>query len=120
MKIKTTALADAALDWAVANALGYTVEGAAEVYGYIRWKTPDNCILCYEFKPSTIWSQGGPIIERENIDIEHYRLHAEPKRCVARMDYPFRGDGPTALIAAMRCLVGSKFGAEVEVPSELA
>lgn len=62
---------------------------------------------------STDWSQGGPIIEREGIDlmkvgVKQWRADCGPARY-----------GPTPLIAAMRCYVASKLGDEVEIPSEL-
>lgn len=65
------------------------------------------------------WSVGGPIIEREKIDIEH-----EPNgKAVVRASTwlngrGFRAYGPTPLIAAMRCLVSSRLGDEVEIPEE--
>ena len=61
--------------------------------------------------PSTDWSQGGPIIEREGIGIfplGNGRGWAAGLR-----------SGPTPLIAAMRCYVASKLGDEVDVPTEL-
>lgn len=79
------------------------------------------------YTPSTDWSQGGPIIEREKID-----LCWSPGRtaCMATISvlWPKELDcglrcvsvvGPTPLIAAMRCFVASKLGDEVDVPEEL-
>ena len=73
-------------------------------------------------KYSTLWSCGGPIIERE-------RLCARPLKevwgCWVTDLYgdihalSLSGFGPTPLIAAMRCYVSSKFGDEVAVPDEL-
>ena len=103
--MKTSELQGAALDWAVATCEGFTWEQGdfdAGEYG------PG-------FKPSTDWAQGGPIIERERIElrgdgdggwIAHDNLNPEQK-------------GPTPLIAAMRCYVASKLGEEVEIPAEL-
>lgn len=68
---------------------------------------------------STRWEQGGPLIESENIDIEHYTPHAEPKYCIARTVHPYNARGETALIAAMRCLIKTQMGGFVEVPDEL-
>ena len=69
--------------------------------------------------PSTNWAQGGPIIERERIDIEH----CADDSCLAIHSGNFdRGDfgfeGPTPLVAAMRAYVASKFG--LEVPDEVS
>lgn len=75
---------------------------------------------CY-FHPSSNWSQGGPILEREKITTVIFRSddwiseiwERERGRRLAR------GTGPTLLVAAMRCYVASKLGDEVEVPEEL-
>ena len=69
-----------------------------------------------EYTPSTNWAQGGPIIEREGI-----ATLPCPRGWAARVG--FGGEyieGPTPLIAAMRCFVASKLGDEVDVPEELA
>jgi hypothetical protein len=69
---------------------------------------------------STDSSQGGPIIERQSIDVLR-----DPNGTAgwgARV-YISRRDvwcyGPTPLIAAMRCFCASKLGEEVEIPKEL-
>ena len=99
--MKTSELTGAALDWAVHVALHGACEGYAE----------------YEY--STDWSQGGPIIEREKLDLEWRSISG----CRAKyewLDEPFyEGIGPTPLIAAMRCYVASKLGDDVDVPEEL-
>jgi len=72
---------------------------------------------CYS--PFTSWGMCGPIIERENISVagkDH--LHD----CWAAMNQ-YGGNmqnGPTPLIASMRCYVSSKLGDKVDVPEELA
>ena len=77
--------------------------------------------LCEEWlRYSTDWSQGGPIIEREKIelrrDIMDETWHAQPHD----MDSIYqRKAGPTPLIAAMRCFVTSKFDEKVDVPNKL-
>ena len=72
---------------------------------------------CGWWYPSTDWAQGGPIIEREVICIgsgmDASTWYAN-KGCGQHHRF-----GPTPLIAAMRCYVASKLGAEVEVPDEL-
>lgn len=115
MKIKTSDLTGAALDWAV-NQI-------------------EEC--CNDpFTPmfSTDWSQGGPIIEREKIGVwwaTHYvdddgveygnHWYAEMGCTDENADSRYCGvaDGPTPLITAMRCYVASRLGDEVEVPNEL-
>jgi hypothetical protein len=70
---------------------------------------------------STDWSQGGPIIEREGIDIctstrggwiATLLVDCEDSEVV-------RGEGETPLIAAMRCYCCAKLGDEVDIPEEL-
>ena len=67
-------------------------------------------------KFSTNWSQGGPIIDRERISLRHIGKSIKG-------DIWDAGDneieGPTPLIAAMRCYCASKLGDTVEVPDEL-
>ena len=77
----------------------------------------------FHFAPSIYWSQGGPIIEREWLDVtpwpnesrEDMRWHCQQHDTAN----DFAQYGPTLLIAAMRCYVASKLGDEVEVPEEL-
>jgi hypothetical protein len=104
MKMKTSELTGAALDWAVAKCEGKRDND----FGW-WW---DN------YKPSTDWAQSGPIIERERIETRYDRTgrFSEPwiAATLERMII-----GPTPLIAAMRCYVASKLGDEVEIPEEL-
>jgi len=97
MKIKTSDLTLLALDRAVAHALGAPDDG--------------NGLPYY----STDWAQGGPIIERERIDV----LYEHDLRWIAVPQKGIESYGPTPLIAAMRCYVASKLGDEVEIPEEL-
>lgn len=69
------------------------------------------------YRPSTDWAQGGPIIERERIDvISNARDPATGwsawSRDVIEVEtgHPVEWPGSTALIAAMRAYVTSKFG----------
>ena len=105
MKIKTSALTGAALDWAVAKCEG--IQDSEFVRTHMdAWHY------------STDWSQGGPIIEREKIGSLHEARgvwSASTKwEDPAKVFY-----GKTKLIAAMRCCVASKLGEEVEIPNEL-
>jgi hypothetical protein len=104
--MRTSELTGAALDWAVAKAIG-------------------------EYKPvpvpnySTDWAQGGPIIEREGIstrwDSADYigDTLTNVTWSAAPCDEDYSHTGPTPLIAAMRCYVASKLGGDVEIPNEL-
>jgi hypothetical protein len=123
MKMKTSELMGAALDWAVAkcepdNTLAiYFDESTGEPLCHDDW--PDN----QEYKPSTDWAQGGPIIEREWIEVVPWPNESkENERWQATQhDLPSRVycSGPTPLIATMRCYVASKLGDTVDVPDEL-
>ena len=114
--MKTIELTGAALDWAVAKCEGATEEwrsGAPFFWDGVP------CIRIgghdVNYKPSTDWSQGGPIIAREGITLQQ----SPDRDCwMAHNNSPaFEGDAP--LIAAMRCYVASRLGDEVETPSEL-
>lgn len=110
--MKTSELTGAALDWAVAKCEGYfdidmasVRDGVVNVFYFPAWQ------------PSTDWSQGGPIIEREMLELV--------PQSSALWDAMYRNqhipnDGPTPLIAAMRCYVASKMGDEIELPEELS
>lgn len=59
-----------------------------------------------EYRPSTLWADGGPLIERYHIHLRHSSRHREWEATIF-----LTGDaewiqryGPTPLIAAMRCL----------------
>jgi hypothetical protein len=69
------------------------------------------------YSPSTDWSQGGPIIEREKImlnpiDPGVWGAGVEVER-LAGESFMVYENGSTPLEAAMRCYVASKFGEEV-------
>ena len=120
MKIKTSELDGAQLDYAVAKCEEWEVEFEDGPL-YFRgdyFHDGDPC------KPSTNWGQGGPIIEREVINLgRHTWDDSGVIRWGASKAGLFQGApfsvGPTPLIAAMRCYVASKLGEEVAVPEEL-
>jgi hypothetical protein len=133
--MKTNELSGIALDWAVGKCLGHT---KFYNYGsYIRIPIQPTGLLT--FCPSTDWAQGGPIIEREGIDLicylDHWQAYIPANQTGARhlMKNPgdfsiyrsqkisnsIRAIGPTPLISAMRCYVASKLGDEIELPEEL-
>ena len=124
MKIKTSELTGAALDWAVVIALGYAIDNdrCAVKDGIAEFDV--DC-----FSPSEVWAQGGPIIEREGMHILCWSPGsknpwiAATTKPASRMTednyYPDGGTGPTPLVAAMRCHVGQKLGDIVEIPEEL-
>jgi hypothetical protein len=110
MNIKTSELTGAALDWAVAKCEG-AINGNDLDIGFI---------LEGGYSPSTVWAQGGPIIEREGISVDRIggAWTADISDSVGGY-IEHTESGPTPLIAAMRCYVASKLGDTVDVPEEL-
>lgn len=108
--MRVSELTGAALDWAVAKCEGFPARDYCPHDKYYR--DSDNKWFC----PSEDWGQAGPIIEREKIETTYM-----PNNIWQCTIYPSLNtiDGPTPLIAAMRCYVASKLGDEVEVPEEL-
>lgn len=137
MKIKVSEASSVVLDWMVA-----TCEGGFDLHQRIDWhnkpwafffrdeEDPERVDKFYlnEYEPSIDWAQGGPIIEREFMDLETVPCGPASENVKfdtwrAWVNYPDQdavcATGPTPLIAAMRCYVASKLGDEVEVPDEL-
>jgi hypothetical protein len=113
--MKTFGLTGAALDWAVANCEGLLAFGFRKTDRFIIELSDGEL---EEFCPSGDWAQGGPIIEREKIDVVFF----EDEMCWEGNIYngsKLYQFGPTPLIAAMRCYVASKMGHTVNVPEEL-
>ena len=108
MKLKTSELQGAALDWAVAKCEGIEVR---QVEGVLV--DP----LGLQFSPSIDWSYGGMVIEREKITLDVWG----DEWLATRIEDPAISEAiaPTPLVAAMRCYVVSQLGDEVEVPDEL-
>jgi len=129
VKYKTCELVGARLDAAVAKADGWT-KADDDPSG---WRAPKGhaeapCASIdqagirhgYGYHPAHNWKHGGPIIEREGIE-----LH-----CIDRNSRRTMGEwmarhpakllplqfGTTPLIAAMRAFVASNLGEEVELP----
>ena len=118
--MKVSELTGAALDWAVAliEYPEWKEQGYLEVFPH-DLSFDDGTT----YTPSTDWSQGGPIIEREKIRVLPWERNAgEPMYghwCAGMWQTTLYGNGPTPLIAAMRCYCCSKLGETVEVPEEL-
>ena len=105
--MKTAELSGAALDWAVSQ---------CEENGGLWYESDKDAV---PFTPSTDWAQGGPIIEREGLQL--WKGRSWNAACGNSVNPPDDEifSGPTPLIAAMRCYVASKLGDEVEIPAEL-
>lgn len=130
MKVKTSELVDAALDWSVAEAAGYLSREGDHWMLQLPYVGPRINYRPGEksaFSPSTRWAQGGPIMEQEGIELicnlnpaEAATFKTEPHWRASKRAWS-KGDvwyGPTPLVAAMRCFVASKLGDEVDVPEE--
>ena len=133
MKIETSELTGAALDWAVdiienPEALRF---GVADWLDQRRHTVKRGELVS---RWSSSWAQGGPIIEREVTKIFHNvggtwsamilkDIPLTPDERGTSLALSRRGQwngaGPTPLSAAMRCYVVSKLGDEVEVPDEI-
>jgi len=98
--MKTSELQGAALDRAVGKAM--KLQDPYWHEGRCAWFSTD-------------WAEGGPIIERERIDV----LYEHDLRWIAVPQKGIESYGPTPLIAAMRCYVASVLGDTVDIPEEL-
>lgn len=122
MKIKVSEATGIVLDWLVTS-----IENPEVIeYGVDYWLSHYRHTTKYGeyvYRWHQSWAQGGPIVEREWLDITpwpnetredmrwHCQQHDTANDCAQY--------GPTPLIAAMRCYVASKLGDEVEVPDSL-
>ncbi len=111
MSKKVSELEGAELDYYVAKADGWNPQIIGKMWGG-PWAY------------STEWRHGGPIIERERIAVVAYKdkwcayvndqsAYSQESGYIDVSEYEGMS-GQTPLIAAMRCFVNSKFGAEVE------
>ena len=119
MKIEVYKLKGCALDIAVAKCESVDVEYINDgITRYILRVSPFTGI----YRPSVDWSLGGPLIERERIEVGPSFSNASwiagyPNKLTSQQCW---SNGSTPLIAAMRCFVASRLGNEVEVPEELS
>jgi len=133
MKHKVSELTGALLDAAVALADGRLVvedepgwekgdlanlREEIDCRHVVRWYGSDGELggwepLKNQGSPSTEWAVGGPIIEREGLELLA-PIEGVTPLWRAQM-YAGYGEGPTPLIAAMRAFVASKLGEEVEL-----
>ena len=109
MKIKTSELQGAALDWAVAKCEGHAASHLKGFIYEVDWRnkrTPHY---------STNWTQGGPIIEREHVNLDHDGglWWAHDSRGISHC-------GETPLVAAMRLYVHWRLGLMVDIPGGIA
>ena len=119
MKIKTSELTDAALDWAVQE-IEYQ-RMVAEGEHVKQWALDDHRAGASINPYSTDWLWGGQILERENISVGYQGHLGVPLDSLwyATNRVDACGFGQKPLIAVMLCYVSSCLGSEVEVPEEL-
>jgi hypothetical protein len=113
MKIKTSDLTGATLDWAVEVSLNRKPKA------YFIGQTFKDNHSCGMHNYSTDWAQGGPIIEDNAIQLTPDEYAGTWTAYTTNEGEPYEFTGPTPLIAAMRCFVASKLGDDMEVPDEL-
>ena len=98
MKIKTSELQEgAALNWAVMQCEEFVED---------------------VFEPSEYWGDGGPIIELHGIELNRHAGEWVATLVTGGVSVS-EEQGPTPLVAAMRCYVASQLGDEIDVPDEL-
>lgn len=119
--MKVSELTGPILDWAVAIAEGLT---PYLVHGQVAYTDPGHGARVY-FRPSTDWSQGGPIIEREKLELRPGLFHSKFWTCWGQTRQGHRNSqqgktGPTPLVAAMRCFVALRLGEEIELLVEVS
>jgi hypothetical protein len=129
MQYKVSELSGALLDAAVAKAEGlpFLIESFMMVppKPIACWLKVQGRLPVYEdgpYAPSTEWEAGGPIIQRDGISVMYDDLAKDgfcawigvPKDIDGVDAEGVRGEAP--LIAAMRCLVSSKYGDVVDLP----
>lgn len=122
MKVKTSDLRGAALDWAVAAARDLSF-GLSCGQIYLPNSSGD---FVREYSPSSNWAHGGPLIDSFKVDIYWHERYGGggpmfEAHCGTEFVLADRPDtvGETALIAICRAIVLAKLGDEVEIPDEL-
>ena len=116
--------AGAALDWAVAKAVGEPVTLTHSPFDSSSWPVFSKSNAAYQ--PSTDWATGGPLIDEYNGDLVsmHNHPHLAPKSHsymgrLGNLNDRQTSFGTTALEAICKAIVAAKFGDAVTVPREL-
>ena len=134
--VRVRDLGGAALDWAVAVIEGRTIRrDPMALYDRSYWvweETPSGfggidirksvyMRIGKDYSPSTDWGQCGPLLEKHSISLE--RRHDGWWAASCRYNYAdeprFLHLAHEPLVAAMRCLVATKFGDTFGVPEDL-
>lgn len=124
MLIKTSELEGVALNYAVAASIKADFEIKAnyvEINHLVDRPDGSRARVWEAFKPSTDWSQGGPLVEREDYALP-FKAHGHRRHLGKYQAYTPGGlphNGETPLIAACRAIVAANLGDRVEVPDGL-
>jgi hypothetical protein len=121
MKHAVATLTGPALDHAVAKAFGLVGFSVINGEPFI-WNDDQDRLEV--FSPSTLWADGGPILEAACARLEYGMGHWTATCLVpivdGRIDLGWPHDrmhmGDTPLVAAMRAYVASRLGDDVELP----
>lgn len=140
IEVKTAELIGPALDWAVAE-----TEGIQRFVMGNDWPgnsvvadaaDRDRVVICNMigqlvvsrggwsngWNPSTDWAQGGPLIEKYAVKIEHFpgeTIASKANARIAMHSTAYWQSGPTPLVALCRAIVAANLGGAVSVPEEL-
>ena len=140
IEVKTAELIGPALDWAVAEA-----EGIRRLVMGNDWPgnsvvadaaDRDRVVICNMigqlvvsrggwsngWNPSTDWAQGGPLIEKYAVKVEHFpgeTIASKANARVAMNRTAYWKSGPAPLVALCRAIVAANLGELVSVPEEL-
>lgn len=134
MKVKTSELTGAALDWAVAIAEGYEPDRPQD--GQVKkgsdYRVVGPCNSQFRYSPSIDWRQGGPLLANLMTSGQwgitpftdgQIMISNTNSDCL-----PYNGDweqasinafGDNLLIATCRAIVTSEIGEEVDIPDSL-
>ena len=130
-KVKVAEATNTQLDWLVAKCEGaeITLDTSLPDYPLLVIAGEEELVndLYAGYSPTDDWSQMGPIIGREKINLEYDHVWEydieDPDDNGERWQAIYYGQyhhyGSTPLVAACRCYVKSKLGEVVEVPKEL-
>jgi len=138
IEVKTAELIGPALDWAVAVALGWQMRRVPkDIDGNHGGEVlaPQDLSRDFQYPPrgaipvgyflrrwSADWSQGGPLIEKYAVKIEHFpgeTIASKANARVAMNSTAYWQSGPTPLVALCRAIVSANLGDVVSVPAEL-
>lgn len=125
IEVKTAELIGPALDWAVDWVVsGKPLDVLQKKDGSGEWAYfhEGNWFAPGPRKYSIDWSQGGPLIEKYAVKIEHFPSETIASKANARIamhSTAYWQSGPTPLVALCRAIVAAKLGDAVSVPEEL-